>query len=63
MSDDKSKVGQQDRSRVSASERYEVDHLAKKFGLTSDKVVEVIKSHGPMREAVEQQLGALKNRN
>lgn len=38
MSDDKSKRGLPDRQRVSSTERYEVDYLARKVGLPSPLV-------------------------
>jgi hypothetical protein len=54
MSDDKSKVGQQDRSRVSASEPYEVEYFAQKHHLTQQRAREIIEKHGPSREACDQ---------
>jgi hypothetical protein len=50
MSDDKSKVGQQDRSRVSGSEPYEVEYFGQKHGLTQEQARETIEKHGPSRE-------------
>ena len=55
MSDDKSKVGTMDRDRVSASEPYEVEHLAQKFGVSQAEVKQAIQQAGPMRRDVEAQ--------
>lgn len=52
MADDKSKTGQQDRSRVSGSEDYEVEYIAKQAGISADKARELIKQHGPDRQKV-----------
>ena len=35
MTDDKNKLGYQDRSRMSGDEEYEVGYFASKFGLSS----------------------------
>ena len=56
MSDDKSKVGKMDRDRVSASEPYEVEHLAQKFGVPEAEVRKAIQQAGPMRRDVEAHL-------
>ena len=53
MADDKSKVGGQDRARVAANEDYEIDHLAKKHGVTREQVLAAIKAVGDKREDVE----------
>jgi hypothetical protein len=53
MADDKSKVGQQDRSRASASEPYEVVYFAHKHGLSQDEARDIIKKHGPSRQACD----------
>lgn len=60
MPDDKSKRGKADRSKVSAQERYEVDHIAKKFELPRPLVANVIKQEGPSRAAVEKYLDQMK---
>jgi hypothetical protein len=56
MSDNKSQVGKADRDRVSASEDYEVNDLAQKFGITAAQARDAIKSAGPMRRDVEAHL-------
>ena len=60
MSDDKRKIGKPDRERVSASEHYEVNYLAKKTGLPTPLVKKVIKQEGPMRANVEAYLNRMK---
>ena len=53
MSDDKSKIGEPDRSKVSASEPYELSYIASKFALSLDEARDLVAKHGPSREAVE----------
>jgi hypothetical protein len=62
VTDDKNKLGYQDRARVSGDEEYEVGYLASKFGLSTDQVRELIKKHGNNRETLEQEAKALGNR-
>ncbi|BCJ90344.1 DUF3606 domain-containing protein [Terrihabitans soli] len=52
MADDKTKTGQEDRSRVSGSEDYEVAYIAEEAGISADKARELIKQHGPDRQKV-----------
>jgi NACalpha-BTF3-like transcription factor len=52
MADDKSKTGEQDRSRVSGTEDYEVHYIAKQAGISTEKARELIKQHGPDRQKV-----------
>jgi hypothetical protein len=53
MPDDKTKVGEPDRSRVSADQDYEVRYVADKFGLTVDQVKKLIAGVGYDRLKVE----------
>ncbi|MFO0991303.1 MAG: DUF3606 domain-containing protein [Hyphomicrobiales bacterium] len=53
MSDDKNKIGEPDRSKVSASEPYEISYIASKFALSMDEARDLVAKHGPSREAVE----------
>lgn len=53
MSDDKSKTGGQDRTRISTSEDYELRDWAKKFGVTPDEVKAAVKAVGNEAAAVE----------
>lgn len=60
MSDDKGKRGLPDRQKVSSTERYEVDYLAKKKDLPSPLVKKIIQQEGPSRKAVERYLDQMK---
>jgi hypothetical protein len=53
MSDDKSQTGEPDRSKVSASEPYELSYIASKFAISLDEARDLVAKHGPSREAVE----------
>lgn len=53
MSDDKTNKGQQDRSRVSGEEGYEVRYFAKKHGITVDQAEQLIKEHGNRRSVLD----------
>ncbi|WP_457424273.1 DUF3606 domain-containing protein [Roseateles sp. P5_E7] len=56
MSDDKSRSGGQDRTRISLSEDYEVRDWSKKFGVTADELKAAVKAVGNDAEAVEKHL-------
>jgi hypothetical protein len=56
MADDKSQAGKQDRSRVSLTDDYEIEYLARKFGVTPERVREAVRKVGATRERVEQEL-------
>jgi Protein of unknown function (DUF3606) len=43
MSDDPTKKGRQDRSRVNTSEDYEVQYWSKKFGVSPDELKAAVK--------------------
>jgi Protein of unknown function (DUF3606) len=58
MSDDKSKVGGQDRSRVSTDEPYEVEYFAHKHGISQQEAREIINRHGPSRQACDRAVRA-----
>jgi len=53
MPDDKSHVGEPDRSRVAGEEEYEVDYLASKHGLSAEQARQLIARLGNDRENVE----------
>jgi hypothetical protein len=53
MADDKSNQGAQDRARVSAEQPYEVAYFARKHGLSQEQARDIIKKHGPSREACD----------
>lgn len=56
MSDDKSKSGGQDRTRISLSEDYEVRDWSKKFGVSEDELKAAVKAVGNDAAAVEAHL-------
>ena len=56
MSDDKTKIGGQDRTRISLGEDYEVRDWAKKFGVTADELKAAVKAVGNEAKAVEAHL-------
>jgi hypothetical protein len=56
MSDDKTKPGGQDRSRISLSEDYEVRDWSKKFGVTPAELQAAVKAVGNQAAAVEAHL-------
>ena len=63
MPDDKTKVGKPDRSRVSADQDYEVRYIAEKFGLTVDRVLELMLRVGNDRDDVEKAARELSGRS
>ena len=62
MSDDLSIVGQRDRDRVSGSEEYEVEHFARKHGITAEQARELIARVGNDRAALDRAAEELKGR-
>ena len=61
MPDNKSKIGEPDRSRVAAGERYEVQHLAERTGLSTDEVRDLIEKFGNDRETLEREARKLRS--
>ena len=53
MADDKSKVGKQDRAKVSKGDGYEVNDFARKHNITRDQAEALIKKHGNDRAKLE----------
>ena len=60
MADNKQNAGEPDRSRVSASEDYEVRYFADKHGLSMDHARALIRQHGGNRAALDQAAQALR---
>ena len=56
MSDDKSKVGDGDRQRISLSEDYEVRDWADKFGVSQEELRASVGRVGNMADDVEKDL-------
>lgn len=62
MSDDKSKSGGQDRTRIILSEDYEVQDWSKKFGVTPQELRAAVAAVGNQAAAVEAHLKGDKRR-
>ena len=56
MSDDKTKTGGQDRTRISLTEPYEVRDWSKKFGVTADELKAAVAKVGTKAADVEAHL-------
>ncbi len=56
MSDDKAKVGGQDRSRISLEQDYEVRDWAERFGVSERELRAAVKRAGDRAEDVERDL-------
>jgi hypothetical protein len=61
MADDKSNVGEPDRSRVSGSEPYEVSYFAQKHGISSEQARDLIDRHGNDRETLDREAQKLRS--
>jgi len=57
MSDDRPNRGAEDRSRINASEDYELKYWADKWGMSVDDLRLVVDQVGPMTEDVAKKLG------
>lgn len=53
MADDKSNVGERDRSRVAAGQDYELDDFAQKHGISRDQARSLIERFGNDREKLD----------
>ena len=58
MSDDKSKKGMQDRSRINTEEDYELRYWSEKFGVSQDQLKAAVKKVGNSVSPVEKELKA-----
>jgi len=56
MSDDKTKRGPQDRSKINVHEKYELDYWSRKFRVTPDELRDTVKRVGTSLEAIEREL-------
>ena len=61
MPDDKSHVGEPDRSRVAGEEEYEVNYLASKHGLSAEQARQLVARFGNDREKLDQAAEKLKS--
>jgi len=57
MSDDKSRTGGQDRTRISLSEDYEVRDWAARFGVSEQALRDAVARVGDKAEDVQRELG------
>ena len=53
MSDDKTKTGEPDRSRVAGGEGYEVEYFASKHGISTAQARKLIEEHGNDRAKLD----------
>lgn len=58
MSDDRSKKGLQDRTRVNTNEDYELRYWSEKFGVSQDRLKAAVRKVGNSVAAVEKELKA-----
>ena len=57
MSDDKTKRGPQDRSRVTVNEDYERKYWSKELGVSEETLKELVKQYGPSVEKIRTAVG------
>ena len=57
MSDDKTKTGPQDRTRINVQEPYEVEYWSRKFNVTPQALRDAVSKVGVMAEDVRKHLG------
>jgi hypothetical protein len=58
MTDDRTKKGMQDRTRINPSEDYELRYWSEKLGVTQDQLKAGVKKVGNSDSAVEKELKA-----
>lgn len=61
MADDKTHVGEPDRSRVAGGERYEVQYFADRTGISPDEARDLIARFGNDRETLEREARKLRS--
>ena len=57
MADDKSNRGSADRARVNVHEAYELEYWSKDFGVSPDRLRELVSKHGVMAVEIRRALG------
>ena len=57
MPDDRRRRGPQDRMRINMGEDYEVEYWTKTFGISKDRLVEIVNKVGDSVQAVRRELG------
>ena len=61
MADDRTNRGEPDRSKVSGSEDYEVDYLARQYGMTREHARDLVKRVGNNRVKLDEAAKRLKH--
>ena len=56
MSDDKSKRDFRDRDRINVNEPYELQYWCEKFGISKEKLRQIVEKTGPMVQDVKKQI-------
>lgn len=56
MADDLKQTGRQDDERINVNQDHELSYWSERFGVSRDRLREVVAKVGPMRKAVEQHL-------
>ena len=62
MADNRSQVGEPDRGRVAAAERYDIQHLAERHGISTDEARELIERFGNDRDTLDREADKLRAR-
>ncbi|MBV9570779.1 MAG: DUF3606 domain-containing protein [Alphaproteobacteria bacterium] len=62
MADDRTNVGNQDRSRVAGGEGYEVEYFAQMHGTTPEEARNLIRQHGNNRKTLDKEAEKLKRK-
>jgi hypothetical protein len=57
MPDDLTKRGEPDQDRINVNEDWERKRWADKFGVSEDRLKELVRQHGPMVKDVKKALG------
>lgn len=60
MAGNRSQVGEPDRERLAAAERYDVQHLAERHGISTDEARELIERFGTDREILDREAEKLR---
>ena len=62
MADDRTNRGEPDRSKVSGSEDYELDYLARQYGMTREQARDLVKRVGNNRVKLDEAAKRLKHK-
>jgi hypothetical protein len=56
MADDSNEQDYRDRDRINVNEDYELRYWSDKFGISHDRLKELVRQHGPMVKDIERAL-------